>query len=145
MSTTPSSVLALDVGARRVGLAVATVQARLARPLITLIQDETFFDTLASIIEVEGAQVVVVGFPRGMQGQHTSQTDAIESFVEQLKQHVALPIHMQDEALTSRHAEAELKARGRAYDKGDIDALAATYILDDFLQEHPNIAEEVNL
>lgn len=145
MSITPSSVLALDVGARRVGVAVATVQARLPRPLITLIQDETFFDTLESIIEVEGVQAVVVGFPRGMQGQHTAQTDAIEGFVEQLKQHVPLPIHMQDEAMTSKHAEAELKARGKTYDRGDIDALAATYILDDFLQEHPNIAEEVSL
>ncbi len=145
MSITPSSVLALDVGARRVGVAVATVQARLPRPLITLIQNETFFDALVSIIEVEGVQAVVVGFPRGMQGQHTAQTDVIESFVEQLKQHVPLPIHLQDEAMTSKHAEAELKARGRTYDRGDIDALAATYILDDFLQEHPNIAEEVSL
>ncbi|MDB5170589.1 MAG: putative Holliday junction resolvase [Candidatus Saccharibacteria bacterium] len=143
MAVTPNSILALDVGARRVGVAVATVQARLPRPLITLIQDDTFFGALESIIEVEGVRAVVVGFPRGMQGQHTAQTDAIEAFVAQLKQHVPLPIHMQDEALTSKHAEAELQARGRAYDKGDIDALAATYILDDFLKEHPNIAQEV--
>lgn len=143
MVVIPSSILALDVGARRIGVAVATVQARLARPLITLIQDETFFDALQAIIEVEGVQAIVVGFPRGMQGQHTAQTDAIEVFVRQLKQHVPLPIHMQDEALTSKHAEAELKARGRPYDKADVDALAATYILDDFLQNHPNIAEEV--
>ena len=145
MAVTPSSVLALDVGARRVGIAVATVQARLPRPLITLIYDDTFFDTLESIVEVEGVQVVVVGFPRGLQGQHTAQTDAIEAFVEQLKQHLPMPIHLQDEALTSKHAEAELKARGKTYEKGDIDALAATYILDDFLSEHPNIAEEVAL
>ncbi len=96
MATNPSSVLALDVGARRVGVAVATVQARLARPLITLLQGEAFFNALETIIEVEGVQIVVVGFPRGMQGQHTAQTDAIEAFVEQLKQHVPLPIHMQD-------------------------------------------------
>jgi putative transcription antitermination factor YqgF len=115
----------------------------LARPLITLIQDDTFFAALEAILEVEGVRAIVVGFPRGMQGQHTAQTAAIEQFVAELKQHVPLPIHFQDEALTSKHAKAELDARGKPYDKGAIDALAATYILEDFLQEHPNIAAEV--
>lgn len=143
MAITPDSILALDVGARRVGVAVATVQARLPRPLITLIQDDTFFDALEAIVEVEGVHALVVGFPRGMQGQHTAQTTAIETFVAELKQHLPLPVHLQDEALTSKHAKAELDAKGKPYDKGAIDALAATYILEDFLQEHPNIAQEV--
>lgn len=136
MAAPPSSVLALDVGAKRVGVAVASLAARLPRPLITLERDDTFFPALESIAEVEQAVALVVGFPRGMQGQHTAQTTAIESFTQELRQHFALPIHFQDEALTSKHAEAELKARGRLYDRGAIDALAATYILEDFLGEH---------
>jgi RNase H-fold protein (predicted Holliday junction resolvase) len=43
---------------------------------------------------------------------------------------------MQDEAVTSKRAEAELEARGKPYQRGDIDALAATYILEDFLAGH---------
>jgi len=133
MVTTPSSILALDVGAKRIGIAVANSIARLPRPLITLEPNDTFFPTLQNIIEVENVSDVVVGFPRGMQGQRTAQTVAIEDFTQQLKQHVALPVHFQDEALTSKHAEAELRAKGRPYDKGAIDALAATYILEDWL------------
>ncbi len=131
------SVLALDVGARRIGVAVATFPARLPRPLITLFWDDTFFATLESIVEVEGVRALVVGFPRGMQGQHTAQTTAIESFTQGLREHFPMPIHMQDEAVTSKHARAELEARGKPYDKCDIDSLAATYILEDWLSEHP--------
>lgn len=139
MTVLHKSVLALDVGAKRIGVAVASLTARLPRPLITLEWDETFFPTLTNIIEVEGVQAVVVGFPRGMQGQHTAQTTAIEAFTAELRQHVPLPIHMQDEALTSKHAEAELRARGRPYDRAAIDALAATYILQDFLTEYREV------
>jgi putative Holliday junction resolvase len=110
--------------------------ARLPRPLITLERNDTFFAALESIVEVEGVKVIVVGYPRGLRGQHTAQTAAIEAFVVELRQHFPLPIYYQDEALTSKHAEAELKARGKIYDRGDIDALAATYILEDYLAEH---------
>jgi putative Holliday junction resolvase len=134
-------VLALDVGAKRIGVAAASLQARLPHPLITLQWNDDFWAALQSIAEVEGAQTLVVGFPRGLQGQHTAQTAAIEQFVQELKQHFALPIHLQDEALTSKHAEAELRARGRQYDKGDVDALAASYILEDWLAEHREVTD----
>jgi putative holliday junction resolvase len=135
-----SSILALDVGARRVGVAVADLTARLARPLITLERDETFFPTLENIVEVEAAGGLVIGFPRGLQGQHTAQTQAIEDFSVELRTHFPLPLYFQDEALTSKQAETELIARGRPYDKGAIDALAATYILEDFLGENKELA-----
>lgn len=130
-----SSILALDVGAKRVGVAIASIEVQLPRPLITLEHDDTLFPTLETIVEVEAVKRLVVGFPRGMQGQHTAQTTAIEDFVGELKQHIALPVIMQDEALTSKHAEDELRARGKPYEKGDIDSLAATYILDDYIKE----------
>lgn len=137
MPVTHRSILGLDVGAKRIGVALASLEARLPHPLITLTWDDTFFATLQNIVEVEGVESIVVGFPRGMQGQQTLQTQAIEAFTAELRQHVALPIHMQDEALTSKHAEDELRARGKPYDRAAIDALAATYILEDFLAEHP--------
>jgi putative Holliday junction resolvase len=131
------SALALDVGARRVGVAIASLEVRLPRPLITLPRDDSaLWAGLATTVEVEQVKVLVVGFPRGLHGQHTRQTEAIEQFVLELKQHFPLPVHMQDEALTSKHAEAELEARGKLYSKEDIDALAATYILEDWLSEH---------
>lgn len=136
MPQPPNSIASLDVGAKRVGVAVASLVTRLPRPLVTLARDDKLFAALEKIINDEAVGALVVGFPRGMQGQRTAQTGAIETFEAELRQHFWLPIVFQDEALTSNKAEAELEARDRPYAKGDIDALAATYILEDFLTEH---------
>jgi putative Holliday junction resolvase len=91
---------------------------------------------MEKIIKTESAGALVVGLPRGLDGQHTAQTDDSLAFAEKLKQHFSLPVHLQDEAVTSKQAEAELEARGKAYVKDDIDALAATYILEDWLSDN---------
>jgi putative Holliday junction resolvase len=141
MAQNPSSILALDVGGKRVGVAIASLVARLPRPLITLENNDTFIPALTDIIEVEDVGAIVVGFPRGLQGQHTGQTAEIEAFTAKLRQLFAMPIRFQDEAVTSKHAEAELQSRGKDYERGDIDSLAATYILEDFLNEKQNLVE----
>lgn len=134
MTATPSSILALDVGSKRIGVAIASLVARLPRPLTTLdATDSKLFQKLEDIINEEAAVELVVGFPRGLDGQYTAQTASIEAFVEQLQEKIVLPIHLQDEALTSQKARNELESLGRAYTKEDIDALAATYILEDWL------------
>ncbi len=134
MPAIPSNILALDVGAKRVGVAIASLEARLPRPLTTLVRDDGFVSRLKALVETEHVSRLVVGLPRGLEGQATEQTAATESFITELKRQFELPIVMQDEALTSKIAEAELQARGKDYEKGEIDALAATYILDDFLK-----------
>ncbi len=141
MTKAPDAILALDVGGKRIGVAVASLIARLPRPLITLENNETFMTALKDIIEVEGVGAIVVGFPRGLQGQHTAQTKEIETFTQHLREEFAMPIRFQDEAVTSHKAEEELKARGGHYQRGDIDALAATYILEDFLSDQQNLVE----
>jgi putative Holliday junction resolvase len=133
MPPTPKSVLALDVGGRRIGVAVASMAARLPRPLTTLINDATFVDRLAAIIKAEDVGELVIGLPRNLAGQNTAQTKQVETFARELNQHFNLPLHWQDEAVTSAQAEAELKDRGQTYAKADIDALAAVYILQDWL------------
>jgi putative holliday junction resolvase len=136
MPTTPRSVLALDVGSKRVGIAVASLQARLPRPLATLNAHETeLLPSLADIIRQEDVGRLVVGLPRGLSGQQTAQTKSTLRFTQTLQAHFNLPIDMQDEALTSHRAEEELQKRGRPYKPGDIDALAATYILEDWFRE----------
>lgn len=136
MPDTAATILALDVGERRIGVAIAGQAARLASPLTTVQHNDTVFGTLAKLAKEHYAAALVIGMPRGMSGQRTKQTEAIESFVLQLRQHVDLPIYWQDEALTSRQAEKELENRRKPYAKGDIDALAACYILEDFLNDH---------
>lgn len=136
MAASPKSILGLDVGNKRVGVAVSSLAARLPRPLATLARDGDFFLALQGIIEAENITALVVGLPRNLDGQATAQTKATEGFKAGLGRHFDLPIHYQDEAVTSKQAEAELEARGKPYQRGDIDALAATYILEDFLAGH---------
>jgi putative holliday junction resolvase len=131
------SVLALDVGGKRIGVATASLIARLPRPLTTL--DATnYLEPLRQIITQEAAAALVVGLPRGLDGQSTAQTDETEAFAKGLRQ-LGLPIYFQDESVTSKKAQAELEARGRPYKREEVDALAASYILEDWLSENKEI------
>lgn len=109
-----SSILALDLGEKRVGVARADSVARLARPLITLANDETFLDKLQELIAEHNAKQLVVGLPRNMRGQPTEQTRVIQNMAADL-QRLGLKIQWQDETLTSRQAEAELARREAGY------------------------------
>jgi putative Holliday junction resolvase len=129
------SILALDVGSQRVGLAIASATVRLAHPMGTLQNDASFMEHLNKVVKDEAVGQIVVGLPRGLSGQTTAQTSLVEEFTQNLKTVFDLPIHMQDEAVTSIRAEDELRSRGKMYERGDIDALAATYILEDFLNQ----------
>jgi putative Holliday junction resolvase len=131
--TKSGSVLALDVGEKRVGVALTSLAARLPSPLVTLDRNDNFIEELRKIIKTESVEKLIIGWPRGLNGQHTAQTSAVEAFAAELRQLIDLPIRFQDEAVTSKQAETELRNRRKAYRQGDIDALAATYILEDYL------------
>jgi len=135
----PSVILALDVGDRRIGVARASTMARLPSPLTTLERHTGTPEDITRLIASEGASGLVVGLPRNLSGEHTDQTRAVEHFAAELQNVLTVPLYWQDEALTSRKAEAELDARGKPYQKGDIDALSATYILEDFLRDNPQL------
>lgn len=129
------TAISLDIGTKRIGVAVASLITRFPRPLTTLINDEHIVASIQQVIETEQASVIVAGLPRSLTGQETAQTVYVRDFVARLQSDIALPFFFQDEALTSVRAEEELKARGGNYDKGAIDALAAVYILEDYLEE----------
>ncbi len=131
-----SSILALDVGETRIGIALANTVARLASPLVTLTNNDSVFDQIHDIIKKESVELVVVGLPRNLSGEDTDQTRYCRSFAEHLSEFSR--VALQDEALTSKKAESELNARGKAYEKGDVDSLAATYILEDYLNDKRN-------
>jgi putative Holliday junction resolvase len=144
MPTTPRNILSLDVGDKRVGVAIASFEALLPRPLTTLQRGDNFFGELRQLIETEDIGAIVIGLPRGLDGQSTSQTAATEKFAGQLRSEISLPVHLQDEALTSKQAESELQSHGGSHAKADIDALAATYILEDFLASYNKIGSTDN-
>lgn len=140
MNSHHNSVLALDVGGQRIGVALADLHSRLPAPLTTLRRSDSTFHDIHRLIDEHDAGMLVVGLPRGLDGQHTVQTIAVEEFKANLERTLSIPVYWQDEALTSRMAEEELASRGRPYKKEDIDALSAAYILEDFLRDHPEVA-----
>lgn len=128
-------VLGLDIGTVRVGVAASRFDIRLPRPVTTIAFDAASFnDDVAKLVREHDARVVVAGWPRGMQGQSTPQTVFVEELIEALRPILGVAVYLQDEALTSQRAEAELQQRRKPYDKAAVDALAATYILEDFIQ-----------
>ncbi|MEI8338471.1 Holliday junction resolvase RuvX [bacterium] len=137
-----NNVMALDVGSVRIGVAVSSLGAKIPRPLTTLINSNNIFDEINNLVISQDVQVIVVGLPRGMDGQITEQTKQTQNFVKKLQSNVKLPIYTQDEALTSHKAKEELDSRGKPYAKEDIDALAATYILDDFILDNAKKLEQ---
>jgi putative Holliday junction resolvase len=122
--------LGIDYGSARIGLATADTDAKLASPLKAVGAHE-----LAAILASEGPfEAVIVGLPRGLDGQETAQTLAVRRFTDDIlgDRHGIEPV-FQDEAGTSGVAEDHLKESGRKYSKGDIDAEAAAIILQDYL------------
>lgn len=129
-----TSYLALDVGRARIGLALANDIARIASPLPALANDEQTFAALRQLVADNDVSVVVVGWPRGLNGQETEQTRYVAEFTTDLQRELPeVAVKHQDEAVTSVKAETELQQRGKPYDKGDIDSLSAVYILEDYL------------
>ena len=132
-TTKASNIISLDVGEKRVGVALANSIARLPQPYCTLERGAGFWNDLGSLLIEQAADTVVIGLPRSLEGNDTAQTEATRSFIDEFKGRFAIAVAVQDEALTSRQAEEALRARGKVFSKGDIDALAATYILEDYL------------
>lgn len=128
------ALLALDVGERRIGVALADSSVRIAIAYDTILVDGTEIDQIRELLIQEDIDVLVVGYPRNQSGEPTQQTAYVERFVEAL-QPVDTTIKYQDESLTSIKAEDILKKRKKPYEKGDIDALAASLILQDYLEE----------
>lgn len=130
----PKKYLCLDVGERRIGVAVGDSQLRAAWALTTVIIDGTERDKLHALLNDQQATNIVVGRPRNQSGEPTNQTKLTEDFVHKVLEPLKLPIYWQDESVTSVMAEERLRATGKPYKKEDIDAQAAAIILQDFLE-----------
>jgi len=128
--------LAIDHGTKRTGLAICDAAETIASPLAILHGQKGLLKKIAEIIEAENVEAVVLGLPLNMTGSESSQTKLVRKFAEQLKIHISVPVHLQDERLSSFGAEEKLApadfTRGKM--KKRIDAVAAAEILEAFLE-----------
>ena len=140
-------IVGLDVGERRIGIAISDATCTLARPLVTLLTtglDGNALDVVAVEItrlagEDDGLASIVVGLPRRLDGSPNAMTPRVERFGERLRARMDLPVMFQDERLTSREAESLLAVREKNWRvrKLRLDAAAAALLLQDYLESHP--------
>ena len=126
--------IALDVGEKRIGVAVCDGIVTIARPLKTLEVDGTETKQILTIIGEENVDEIIIGYPRNQSGEPTAQTRYVEEYKKQLAKVTSLPIIFQDESLTSVLSEERLKSYGKPYEKADIDMQAAALILQDYME-----------
>jgi len=125
--------IGLDIGSKRIGVAISKGDVSIAYPLLTINVDGTENEKITEIVKKENIDVVVVGYPRNQNGESTEQTEFTEKFIDKIK--IDLPeIVYQDESMTSVLAEEALKLSGKPYVKSDIDSKAAAIILQDYLE-----------
>lgn len=115
-------ILALDFGSARTGVAVSDPTGTIARPLVTIehVESDQGFGKLLDVVAAEAPELILVGLPLTLRGEHGSQAEETSAFVERLSAAVDAPVEMFDERFTSVLAEGD-------------DARAAAHLLSGYL------------
>jgi putative Holliday junction resolvase len=143
-------ILALDVGRKRIGLAVSDELGITAQGIETL-QRRRIRDDLAalkSLAETWNVHLLLIGKPLHMSGSESRQSEYTSEFAERLREHLSIPIVFWDERLTSAEAERMLRDAGASLDqkKKSVDRLAAVLLLESYLESQRLArAQEVDL
>jgi putative holliday junction resolvase len=143
-------IVGLDVGERRIGVAISDATGTLARPVGVLAVSSLdasavtiVADRLAALAaEEDGVEGVVVGLPRRLDGSPNAMTARTEAFVTALRTRTGRPVALQDERLTSVEAEHLLAVRQKDWRvrKARLDAAAAAVILQEYLDARQPVA-----
>lgn len=139
------AVLGIDLGARRIGLAVSDADGRIAFPAGVLESRGRARDVaaLTALMRERGVTSVVVGLPVHMSGRVGPEAEAARSFASELARASGVAVETLDERWTSREAERALREMGRSSKKrerGEVDSLAATLLLRSFLERRERAA-----
>lgn len=135
---TSARVLGLDVGARRIGVAISDLLGITAQGLETIQRKNKRTDlaALEKVIQEHGVSEIVVGLPLRMSGAEGIQAEKMQLFAEDLRKRFKLPVHLWDERLTSaqanrllRETEMSIKRRGEV-----VDQMAAVLILQSWME-----------
>jgi len=133
-------VLALDVGKKRIGVAISDLSQTLARSLevIQVGSRQEGFVAVGRLIEEYGVEKVVVGYPRSLDGTAGAQAERVEHYAADLAKALTVPVLLWDERFSTVSAERLMKEAGLRGEKKQerVDAVAAAVILQDYLDSH---------
>jgi putative Holliday junction resolvase len=134
------SILGLDLGQRRIGVAIVDIPALGPRPLTTLLRSSWSrdLDQLRALVADRQVRRIVLGLPLNMNGSEGSGARQARNFAVRLSQALAIPVDLYDERLTSFEAESRLRDSSLSHHarKLMVDQLAAALILEGWLAEH---------
>ncbi len=136
--------MGLDVGDRRIGVALSDPLGMTAQPLVTLRRDRNIFISLAHLLDRHEVGMVVVGLPRSMTGEIGPQAEKVLAFVRELRSATEVPVEMVDERFSTAEArkmliEADVSRRGR---KTVIDKVSAALILEVYMKRRESSFSE---
>jgi putative Holliday junction resolvase len=152
------TILAVDYGRARMGLALANAETRMAQPLSTMerINRNEDMRRLRELVREQGVKQIVVGLPLRMDGTRGSMAEEAERFAQRMRKQIGVPVEMVDERLTSWEAERLLEeVQGRfihdekltgskkpknVQAKMTVDAMAAAVILKEYLDRQEQTA-----
>ena len=133
----PPRILALDVGRKRIGLAITDPLGYTVQPLFTLHRGTPHADvkSIGRVVRKHAVAEIVVGNPLHMSGEISPQAARTQAFAEELRAAFDLPVHLSDERLSTSEAHQQLYAMGkpRQEHRELVDQVAAVLILEGFL------------
>ncbi len=134
-------LLALDVGEKRIGVAISDETLTLARPLLTVTRGSKAedFQKLKSICDQYQIDQIICGLPKTLRNEIGPQAQRVQRYADELAASIGRPIEFWDERFSSVEAEERLAASSRKpRAKGSIDSAAAAIILQEYLDSKSN-------
>ena len=133
--------LGLDIGDRRIGVALSDPLGMLASPLLVFERKEEAADvaSILQIVQQHQAELIIVGLPQSMDGTIGPQAEKVKSFTAKLKEQSPVPVEFRDERLSTVTAKRMLEEAGSRKSakrkKIEYDSIAAAVILQSYLNE----------
>lgn len=129
--------LALDIGERRIGVALSDPMHIIASPHSVIDRKFTpdYLHEIQKLISEQEVEALVIGLPLTLKNNFSQQTEKVQLIIEELTSKLNLPVHTIDERLSSVSAKNTLKLKGvkTGHNKGEIDKTAAAIFLQEFL------------
>jgi putative holliday junction resolvase len=132
--------LGLDVGDKRIGVAISDPMGILASPFTVIERqgDQSDIDAIVKVVGEQKVAKIIVGLPKSMDGHIGSQAEKVRSFAGLLRQRSPAPVEFRDERLTTVSAKRMMRESSarKVRSKGEYDAVAAAIILQGYLDEN---------
>lgn len=129
------SILGLDIGDEKIGIAISDADVRIATPLATIDNDQKVKNTLSKIIKDKDVDKIVIGLPLSLKGKENNQAKKVRDIVRDLDLEDNIEVVFYDERFTTKIVEKGLDRKNK---KNMSDILAATLILNDYLEKEKN-------